>query len=145
MSKSIEQQLAEAKAALAATQAELQAAKSAPRRRVSQVEVPSLTQHNEAGELVQTQTGCQIVAQGGPWTTAVQSAKVEKDGSTVVYLRKYQTRILKDTDKLRDGEVVGQKVLRQRSSFRINSADQWKAINAFAEAAFAPASEEATA
>lgn len=143
MSKSIQEQLAEALAAQAKMQAELEALKAAPRRKP--VEVPSLTQHNEAGELVQEQTGCQIISQGGPWTTAVQSARVIKTGEIVVYLRKYQTVILKDASKCREGESVGDRVLRQRSSFRVNNSAHWNTIATFAANAFAPADESATA
>jgi len=146
MSKDLQAQLAAMQAALAAKDAELAAARAAiaksPKRKV---EVPSLTQHNDAGELVQEQTGCEIVSQGGPWTTAVQSARVAKTGEVVVYLRKYQTCILKDASKLREGESVGDRVLRQRSSFRVNNAEQWATIAAFAANAFAPKSEEASA
>jgi len=144
MSKSIQEQLAEAQAALAKANQELAIAnaKVAPNRKP--VEVPSLTQHKD-GELIQEQTGCQIVAQGGPWTTAVQSAKVAKTGETVVYLRKYQTVILKDSAKLREGESVGDRVLRQRSSFRVNNSAHWATIVEFAANAFASESEEASA
>lgn len=138
MSKSIQQQLEEARAALAKSEAALAVATAKPRRRQSKVEVPSVTTVKD-GETIQEQVACEIISQGGPWTTAVQSARVAKTGEITVYLRKYQTLILKETSKLREGEVVGQRVLRQRSSFRINSAEQYEAVKAFCDTAFAPA------
>ena len=134
-------ELAAAKAENEALKASL-AKSNAPKARVARniPTFPSVELKDEAGNVTQREISHKLISAGGPWYTVAHIGEVVSSGERVLFLRKYRTITVKE-GKAREGETVGQKVLRQASSFRINSGDHWAEICAYAQGCFSPEAE----
>jgi len=138
MSKDLQAENARLKALLEASEAKL--AQRASRSAKNVPTFPTVELKDEAGNVTQREVSSRLVSSGGGWYTVAHIGEVVKDGSRVLFLRKYQNLTVKE-GKEREGEVAGQKVLRQKANFRINSADHWNAIRALGDECFSPAPE----
>ena len=90
---------------------------------------PTVDITDKEGNVTQRDLGASPVSSGGSWYTVLHRAEDLRgeNPSKVAVLAKYQTRVLKDESKLKEGQALGDRVLRRASSFKMSAA-HWAVI-----------------